>query len=134
MAFLTRKGIILMSLGRGLTDISWLNYTLRKCMSHYDFYSIKVTCKEIWINTKNLTSLPLFRVITVLNYIGVSLQMQKGIYTTVRISSKLTGLLPLSPPWESCGLFLSLRGDEQAAAKSDDKFRWNYTDVLFFPH
>lgn len=49
-------------------------------MSHYDFYSIKVTCKEIWINTKNLTSLPLFRVITVLNYIGVSLQMQKGIY------------------------------------------------------
>lgn len=66
-------------------------------MSHYDFYSIKVTCKEIWINTKNLTSLPLFRVITVLNYIGVSLQMQK-VYTTVRISSKLTGLLPLSPP------------------------------------
>lgn len=49
-------------------------------MSHYDFYSIKVTCKEIWINTKNPTSLPLFRVITVLNYIGVSLQMQNGIY------------------------------------------------------
>lgn len=54
------------------------------------------------------------------------------VYTTVRISSKLTGLLPPSPPWESCGLFLSLRGDEQAAAKSDDKFRWNYTDVPFF--
>lgn len=75
MVFLTRKGIILKRLGRGLADISCLNYTLRKCMSHYDFYSIKLTCKEIWINTKNLTSLPLFRAITVLNYTGVSLKM-----------------------------------------------------------
>lgn len=51
----------------------------------------------------------------------------------MRRSSKLTGVLLLSPPWESCGLFLPLRGDEEAAAKSDDEFRWNYTDVAVFP-